>query len=179
VDAGEVLRFLRRVAGALPPSAPLAAVFAAKVEQLRAAAPLLRAATRREVLLFRAAHLRRAVGDLLEAGNGSGSGGGVGRGGLRSPGGRPAAAALTLAGDNGARGAQLSKLQAEFSDTQDELVALTVSLRGQAAEYEASRGEAFLYKGVRLLATLDAELAAVQSHALRQPPLRLGGAGGY
>lgn len=128
VDAATIMRFVRQLSTALPYSDALAQLFAKKLASLQAAAPILRAITRREVLLYRLQHIPRAVHELLRA----------------TPGAAP-----------GEQQAALAKLRAEFASASQELVSLTASLRRDAAAYEESQGAAFMYNGVPVSAMLE------------------------
>lgn len=140
-DPASVARFLHRLQSVLPYSASLHKQYSGKAEQLRAAAPILRAITRREVLLFRLEHIPRAIQDAMRAmAAGSGPAG---------AGGAAAASASSAAAE------QVSRLRGEYAAAAEELARVSDGLMRDIRAFERTRGEPFTYRGVRLLPLLE------------------------
>lgn len=140
-DPASVARFLHRLQSVLPYSPSLHKQYSGKAEQLRAAAPILRAITRREVLLFRLEHIPRAIQDAMRAmAAGSGPAG---------AGGAAAASASSAAAE------QVSRLRGEYAAAAEELARVSDGLMRDIRAFERTRGEPFTYRGVRLLPLLE------------------------
>jgi hypothetical protein len=157
-DPAAIAGFLHRVQGVLPFSPGVQSLYRSKAEQLRAAAPILRAITRREVLLWRLDLLPRSIADAmrgLAGGTSSASG-----------------------GSNAALQEQLQRLRGEYSAASEELGRVTEQLLRDIRAFERSRGEAFVYRGVRLLPLLEESLGreAVGTAAAAAPVAPAGGA---
>jgi hypothetical protein len=170
-----MVAFLKRVMAAVPFNASVAGAFGEKIKELKAAAPILRSVTRREVVLYRLENLRRSIQEVsLQAATVGSSGGGGGGGGN-------SAGTASLAAS---RAAHLSKLQGEYSAQVAELERLNDGLQRDVSGYEALRNTPFIYKGQRLLDVLRNGSGAVSFSALGPGNLLPGGttgtySGGY
>jgi hypothetical protein len=144
-DASETAAFLQRVLATLPFSPQLQRLYENKLEQLRTAAPILRSVTRREVLLFRLQHIRRAVAEA-EA----------------TP--TPTSGAAASPAANAARTGQMQRLQADYASATSELERVSETLLRDLSEWEKnSGGQPFLYRGQRLLDVVLGQAAANSS----------------
>jgi hypothetical protein len=172
------------VQSTIPYSESLQRLYAAKVESLRASAPILRGITRREVLQLRMQRIQKDVSAAVEGAVAASSTASTAQQsplrGLGSAG--SLAAAVAAAGDPAARLAHVSRLQVRvrahlclFSDVlmisshhsrafvvqsdyaaaRTELDTVTATLRKDVAAFETSRGEPFLYQGRRLADALQ------------------------
>jgi len=158
-DASETAAFLQRVLATLPFSPQLQRLYESKLEQLRTAAPILRSVTRREVLLFRLQHIRRAVAEAES-----------------SP--VPTSGAAASPAANAARSGQMQRLQADYASATSELERVSETLLRDLSEWEKnSGGQPFLYRGQRLLDVVLGQ-AAANSSATASTGLLLTSGGG-
>lgn len=153
VDTPTVAAFLRKLQSVLPYTPQLAKLYEAKVEQLRAAAPILRSVTRREVLLYRLEAIPRAIRELARASAAAAAAD-------ASPGAPAAAASLAAQ-----RTAQMGRLREQYTEAVTDLRRVSDQLLAEVRAYEAAREEPFLYKGARLLDSLLADDAAAAAAA--------------
>ena len=137
VEPVDAAAFLRRVMSLVPYSPAVASLYDNKLGELRATAPILRGVSRREVLLFRLEHLRKAATELDASAM------------LGLSRGAPDAPSATAR-----RESELTRVRAEFTSTNTELTRVNESLARDITGYEATRGKHFIYKGLRLLPLL-------------------------